>query len=121
MKALIVTQYMENYGTNKEPYWKFKGGDEYIIEIPGFRFDDEFAMKNLQSIIDSDIRPTIEYSNDYAREYITNFSIVEDDYTTEFEKSQLEYDGVIQFPAKRFVLENEMVLVTSDDNVIGSV
>lgn len=118
MQALIVTQYMENYGTAKDPYWKFKGGDEYIIDIPGFKFDDEFAMKNLQSIIDSDIRATIETSNDYAREYIINFSIVEDDYMTEFERSQLEYDGEIQFPAKRFVLENEMVLVSSDDKVI---
>lgn len=121
MKALIVTQYMENYGDSKNPYWKFKGGDEYIIDIPGFRFNDEFAMKNLQELIDSDIRSQIEFSNDYSREYIINFSIVEDDYMTEFERSQLEFDGEIQFPAKRMVLENELVLVSSDGTVIEGV
>lgn len=118
MQALIVTQYMENYGTENEPYWKYKGGDEYLVEIPGFRFDDEFAMKNLQSVIDSDIRSKIEFSNLMAKEYIINYTIVEDDYMTEFEKSQLEYDGEILFPAKRFVLDQEEVLVNSNDEVI---
>jgi hypothetical protein len=34
------------------------------------------------------------------------YSIVEDDYMTEFERSQLEYDGEIRFPAK--VLEESV-------------
>jgi len=102
MQVLIVTQYSENYGTSKEPYWKFKGGEEYLINIAGFRYDDEFAMKNLESIIDSDIRSKIEYFNDFASEYINSYRIVEDNYVTEYERSQLEYDGEIIFPVKRF-------------------
>jgi hypothetical protein len=31
MKVVINTQYKENYGSEAEPYWKFKGGTTYIV------------------------------------------------------------------------------------------
>ena len=109
MQALIITQYMENYGTEKDPFWKFKGDDEYLVE-----FSNDL---NIDEVVTS-IRSKIEYSNPMAREYIINYILVEDDYMTEFERSQLEYEGSIQFPAKRFVFEQEEVLVNSNDEVI---
>lgn len=117
MELLITTQYSENYGNPTDPYWKFKGGEDYIIEIPGFRFDDEFADKNLREVVDQ-LRSKIEFSNDMASERIVGYKVVEDGYFTEFERSQLTYDGVILYPAKRFVFEEETVLVNSDDQVI---
>ena len=109
MKILIQTQYKENYGTPSKPYWKFKGGEDIILDVPGFRFNNEFANKNAMMVIDS-IRDKIEFSNDMAEEYIVEWSFCEDDYMTSFEKSQLELDGEILYPAKRITLQ-EMINV----------
>jgi len=32
MKLVITTQHQENYGDPDRPYWKFKGGDTYVVE-----------------------------------------------------------------------------------------
>jgi hypothetical protein len=37
----------------------------------------------------------VEKDNEYCREYILDWSMEADDYLSWFEKSQLEYDGVI--------------------------
>ncbi len=107
MRILIETQYKENYGAHDwdgvgacPQYWKFKGGDEIIVDVDGFRFDDEFAEKKGQMIVDS-MRDKIEYRSDYAEEYIIGWSFVEDDFQTRFERDQLDFDGEIRFPAKR--------------------
>jgi hypothetical protein len=42
----------------------------------------------------------VEQDNEFYREHIINFEVVTDDYLTEFEQSQLEYEGQIRFPAK---------------------
>jgi hypothetical protein len=42
----------------------------------------------------------VEWSDEGSRSYITGYSVVEDDFMTDFEKSQLEYDGEIRHPAK---------------------
>jgi hypothetical protein len=42
----------------------------------------------------------IEYANEYATSTILGIEVVEDDYLTEFEQSQLDYEGQIRFPAK---------------------
>ena len=114
MKIAIETQYMENYGAHDwdgtgvcPQYWKFKGGDTFILEVPGFRFNDEFAEKKAEMVVDS-IRDKIEYKSDFAKEYIIGWGFVEDDYMTEFEKSQLEYDGKVTFPAKRVTYDEIM-------------
>jgi hypothetical protein len=46
------------------------------------------------------VRGDIEENNDYFRCEIIGWDIVADDFMTEFEKSQLEYEGSIRFPAK---------------------
>lgn len=107
MRILITTQYRENYGahdwdgTGECPqYWKFKGGDEIIVEVDGFRFLDDMAGRKAEVIVDS-MRSKIEHRSDYSEEYIVGWEFVEDDYMSQFERDQLEYDGEITYPAKR--------------------
>ena len=51
-------------------------------------------------IVDS-MRSKIEHKSEYSEEYIIGWEFVEDNYQTQFEKDQLEFDGEIKFPAKR--------------------
>jgi hypothetical protein len=88
MAMLVIrTQYMENYGTAKEPYWKMKGGQDYkILNVPlNTNYEEIVALADL------------EYKNEYQEEYILDWSIESDDYLSWFEKSQLEYDGKIVY------------------------
>ena len=92
MMLVIRTQFMENYGahdwdgTGECPqYWKMKGGSEYkITDVPlNIDYQEVVSMANVTK------------DNEYCREYILDWSIESDDYLSWFEKSQLEYDGVI--------------------------
>ena len=107
MKLLIQTQYAENYGSSGEPYWKFKGGEDYIIDVPGFRFNEDMAWKKAEMIVD-ELRSKIEYSGSMSEEYIRDWLFVQDDFLTDFEKSQLEYEGEILYPAKRITYDELM-------------
>ena len=105
-KILIQTQDYENYAwvdgellTGKDAYWKAKGGRDIFVPVPGFREHSEFAEKNLQMIVDS-VREQIECSNDGYQSMIIGYTLVADDYMTEFEQSQLEYEGFIRYPAE---------------------
>ena len=97
MKLLITTQVYENYGAHDwdgkgecPSYWKAKGGSDYVVKK--FKGDATTAVMA--------IRTQIEESNDHYRESIIDFRIVADDYLTEFEQSQLDYEGSIRYPAK---------------------
>jgi hypothetical protein len=105
-KLLITTQVHENYGAHDwdgqgecPQYWKAKGGNDYFLMIDGFRPEHAFADKNLQMIVDG-VRGQIEQDNHAFREYILDWEIVADDYLTEFEQSQLQYEGKITYGAK---------------------
>jgi hypothetical protein len=99
-KLLISTQYQENYGAHDwdgvgecPQYWKFKGGSDYVVKkFKGSHADATMAIMAL--------RLQIECDNDHFRESIIDWRIVADDYLTEFEQSQLDYEGSIRFPAK---------------------
>lgn len=93
MKILITTQYTENYGTLEEPYWKLKGGEDYFIT--DFHGSEEDATKVVMAN-----REKIEYSNLFSKERIIDFFVVPDDFISEFERQQLEYEGKVTFPAK---------------------
>ena len=89
---VIRTQYMENYGAHAwdgkgacPQYWKMKGGSEYkITNVPlNIDYQEVVAMAS------------VEKDDDYQREYILDWSVEDDGYLSWFEKSQLEYDGVI--------------------------
>jgi hypothetical protein len=102
-KLLIQTQVYENYaydengvlGTGDNAYWKPKGGGDYVIK--NFR-DFGRVTETVMAV-----RSQIEQDNDAFREHIINFEVVADDYLTEFERSQLEYEGSIRYPANEIV------------------
>lgn len=89
-KLLITTQVYENYGDAENPYWKPKGGSDYVVK----------NFKGYTTTAVMVLRGQIEQDNKFYREYIIDFRIVKDDYLTEFEQSQLDYEGSIRFPAK---------------------
>ena len=95
MMFVIRTQFMENYGahdwdgTGECPqHWKFKGGSEYKITDVDPTADPEDFI-NLADV---------EFSSEGAREYILGYSFEADDYLSDFERSQLEYDSSIAYP-----------------------
>jgi hypothetical protein len=102
MKLHITTQYMENYGAHDwdgkgscPQHWKFKGGEDFFYPLGSAGRSAE-AIEELIHFF----RKDIEWDDVGSRQYIIGYGIVEDDFRTEFERSQLEYEGSIQFPAK---------------------
>ncbi len=100
-KLLISTQVFENYawnedgtlGTGANAYWKAKGGSDYVVKkFKGSHADATMAVMALRS--------QIEQANDAFMEHIIDFRIVADDYLTEFEQSQLDYEGKITYSPK---------------------
>ena len=91
-KLLISTQVFENYGDADKPYWKAKGGNDYVVK----KFRDFNRVTETVMALSGQI----EQDNDYFREQIIGWEVVANDYLTEFEKSQLEYEGKITYPAK---------------------
>lgn len=97
-KLLITTQVYENYGIHDwqgppqvcPQYWKAKGGNDYVVKK--FKGDATTAVMAL--------REQIECDNHSFREQIIDWRIVADDYLTEFEQSQLDYEGSIRYPAR---------------------
>jgi hypothetical protein len=98
MQLLITTQVYENYGYR----WKPKGGNDYKYAL-GTSLRSDQAL----SEIVEHFRAKIEQDNDQFQETIIGYEVVSDDYLTEFERSQLEYEGRIAYPAT--VLELETV------------
>ena len=106
MKLLIMTQVYENYawdengklGIGVNAYWKPKGGDEYVVK--NFKGGDEAATMAVMAL-----REKIESDNDAYREHIIDWKIVKDDYLTEYERNQLEYEGKITCSVVELELE----------------
>jgi hypothetical protein len=99
MKLLITTQIYENYGAHEwdgkgecPQYWKAKGGSDYTVR--GIKNSEEATMAVMS------LRDKIEQDNEYYRESIIGWDLVSNDYLTDFEKSQLEYEGKIRFSPK---------------------
>jgi hypothetical protein len=92
-KILITTQIYENYaahdwdGEGKCPdYWKAKGGNEYVIK--------NIKINEARAHVDR-VQGQITEDSPYFREFILNWEVVADNYLTEFERDQLEYEGRI--------------------------
>ena len=88
MKLHIQTQIYENYGYR----WKAKGGNDYMYDMGTALRNDE----SLAEIVEY-FRAKIEADNDSFREHIIGYGVVADDYLTEFEQSQLDYEGTITY------------------------
>jgi hypothetical protein len=107
MQLLITTQVQENYGAHDwdgegacPQYWKFKGGNDYKYNLGPVARNAE-ALAELVAYF----RTRIEEDNDYYRNHIIGWEVVADDYLTDFEQSQLDYEGRIAYPATRLELE----------------
>ena len=94
MKLYIWTQCRENYGTAEQPYWKFKGGIDYFVPM-GKSVSDSKATDLVMAY-----REDIEVAHPMYEEYILGWEVVADDYMTDFEKSQLDFEGQIRYPTK---------------------
>lgn len=102
-KLLITTQVYENYGAHDwdgkgecPQYWKAKGGSDYVV----LSVDVNRAAETAEAV-----RSQVECNNEGFREHIIGWEVVADDYLTEFEQSQLEYDGKIRFSPQILTLE----------------
>ena len=102
-KVYVTTQNYENYawnedgslGTGVDAYWKAKGGSDYFITIPvGTRWEN---MGDVAKALVEAHRQDIECDNDAFRSNIIGWEIVDDHYLTDYEQSQLRYEGYIQF------------------------
>ena len=93
MKILITTQYRENYGTECDPYWKFKGGSDYFI--PGVD-----PLRTAPGMLVEQVRDRIEHADPMSEEYILDWQLVEDSALSPSEQDQLDLDGEIRYPAQ---------------------
>ena len=98
-KLLITTQVYENYGAHDwdgagecPQYWKAKGGNDYVVK----------KFKDINRVTETvmALRSQIECDNQAFRETIIDWSIVADNALTEFEQSQLDYEGKIRYGSK---------------------
>lgn len=94
----IATQVLENYGAHSgsgrhadgEAYWKMKGGDDYIIT----------GVDRIQDAVAFVAALAMENGIGF-KEFPTHWEEVDSTFETEFERNQREYDGAVQFPARR--------------------
>ena len=97
-KLLITTQVYENYGAHDwdgvgacPQYWKAKGGSDYVVK-------NVKANKATETVMA--VRSQIEQDNYAFRESIIDWTVVADNHLTEFEQSQLAYEGKIRYGSK---------------------
>lgn len=74
MKLVITTQYCENYGDADKPYWKFKGGEFYIVENLNPNQVERILSHGIPTL-----KALIEYDNFMSREYVLEHVIMDDD------------------------------------------
>jgi hypothetical protein len=103
----IHTQYQENYGDAAMPYWKFKGGNTYIVTGLDLPLNDQIGR--LGALAVEALRSKIEYANDYAQEHVIDWEFAPADALTRDEQLQMEYDGRIIDPSPRLALANPLV------------
>jgi hypothetical protein len=106
MKLMITTQVQENYGAHDwdgegacPQRWKFKGGNDYSYDLGSHVRNTEALAELVQAI-----RDQIECDDIGYREYILGWSVESDDYLTDFEQSQLNYEGKITYRTQELKL-----------------
>ncbi len=97
MKILIQTQYEENYGTHDwdgtgvcPQYWKMKGGSEFTIEI-GMEDAAKLGGSGLREFVAKIGSESINQDNNYCRQYIIDWELLDTGELTHGEKQGLEY------------------------------
>jgi hypothetical protein len=106
MKLMITTQVQENYGAHDwdgegecPQRWKFKGGNDYSYALGSYARTYEALAELVEAL-----RGQIEEDCIGYREYILGWSVEADDYLTDFEQSQLDYEGKITYRAQELTL-----------------
>ena len=101
MKLHISCQYEENYGAHDwngegecPQRWKFKGGEDYFYQLGASAPNEEHLAELVTTL-----RKRVTWSDQGSRQYIVGYGVVADDFKTEYEQSQLGYDGEITHPA----------------------
>ena len=112
-KLVVRTQYMENYGAHDwdgegqcPQYWKFKGGSEYMVEGVPLNIDYEEVIAMLGQ--------EVAWDEVGSRSYVIDWSIEADDYMSQFEKDQLEWDGKVMFKEPRVSYDDVVARYTDD-------
>ena len=113
MQLVFFTQVHENYawdaegnlGTGANAYWKPKGGNEYLVNIGDGPFDTADIQKLARELLHK-----FEAQNDAFQEHVIDWELVSDDYQTDSERMQMEYEGEIVYPALRVELWQAMVM-----------
>ncbi len=106
MKLMIATQVQENYGAHDwdrqgecPQYWKLKGGNDYSYNLGPVMRNAE-ALAELVYVLSK----KVECDNVGYREYVIGWTVESDDYLTDFERDQLEYDGKIVYRPRELTL-----------------
>ena len=95
-KLLIQTQVLENYGTEDNPFWKAKGGEDYVVK--------NFKSFNKVTEVVMSLRSQIEIDNPFCQEYIASWEVVADDYLTQDERLQLQFEGKVTYAPQELSL-----------------
>lgn len=74
MKVAIYTQVRENYGNVKNPYWKCKGGNTFVV--PNLSVAQTLKVKDYGI---PTLKALIETFNEAFEEYVIDWDILEDD------------------------------------------
>ena len=90
---MVYTQIYENYGYR----WKPKGGNEYFVS-------DVASAVEVEAILEK-VKDMVEYSSDSYREYLLDWEIVDDNYFTQYQLNQLEYEGTIRYSPKELMIQ----------------
>jgi hypothetical protein len=86
-----------------------KGGEDFFYQLGAY----EPSAEHLAELV-TVLRTRCEWSNVGSKQYIVGYGVVADDFKTDYERSQLEYDGEITYPAV-MLLPLEEVGVQTDD------
>jgi hypothetical protein len=97
MRLIAFTQYHENYSDSSRPYWKAKGGNEYVIAKLSMEAVIKLGQKGMQKMVD-DASKKINIETAMVQEYVIDWDIVQG--LTQDEKSQMEYEGKVIYRAQ---------------------
>jgi hypothetical protein len=106
MKAIIETQYVENYGYHAwdgegecPQYWKPKGGNTYIVTDIPIGVIGEKALEQIVQAADAVLN--IHKWDNSQHEYVIDSSFEEDNFIPYDEKLQMEYSGKVTYKCPR--------------------
>ncbi len=121
MKIVIQTQYCENYawkedgslGTGTDAYWKFKGGDTYIVE-------DVTADQAQSSTFWDTLEALVTYYNDASKEYVLDMKVIDEadfkleDHISEWETPTYIIQAEYGFIAQKRTMNGEFGYMRSE-------